>query len=193
MATLQAGQSLILSAADGEVVSVQNDFDAFAYTVELNVGPPPTTTIPGPPACTDPLTCDVVTSIRARWRCDTPGCTLGDWIGGVIAWPEWSAYESNARTGSQSRTVYADTGEMLYPYMGAWADGCTIEAVFDTVLIIEWERGTNIWRATYLSPGQSHTIDLVSPEDNVLLETPDTPTTFGVRITNCTPQVIDKS
>jgi hypothetical protein len=76
--------------------------------------------------------------------------------------------------------------------MGSWADGCRITAVFDTVLIVEWRRGSDAWRSTYLAPGQSYEISLISPEDNVLLETPDTPTTFGIRLENCTPQVIDK-
>ena len=203
LGSLAAGQSLVVSglAAD-EVVSVQNDGGSFSYTFTINAEPTPptsstttttTTTVPVPPTCTDPLTCDVVTSIRARWRCNIEGCTWADWVGGVINWPSWAAYESNGRSNDASRTVYSESGELLYPYMGSWAHGCTVTAVFEYVLIIEWERGTNGWRSTYLSPGQSHTISLTSPEDGALIETPDTPTTFGVRLTNCTPQPVDKS
>ncbi len=55
--------------------------------------------------------------------------------------------------------------------MGAWADGCEVTAVSGLVLIIEWERGTDQWRETYLDPGESHVIDLVSPEDGAMIET----------------------
>lgn len=65
-------------------------------------------------------------------------------------------------------------------------------AVEGEVLIIEWERGVNWWRSTYLSPGQSHTIELTSPEDGAMLETPDTPTEFTVALRNCTPQPVLK-
>jgi hypothetical protein len=199
--SLSAGQSFTVSGlSDGEVLSVQNDNASFTYAFTTGSQPPvpttttvTTTTTPAPATCTDPLTCNVVTSIRARWRCNIPGCTDSDWIGGAIAWPSWAAYESNARQGGSSRTVYSEFGgEVLYPYMGAWADGCTVTAVFEYVLIVEWQRGTDTWRSTYLSPGQSHTIQLVSPEDGALIETPDTPTTFGVRLTNCTPAPVPK-
>ena len=132
-------------------------------------------------------------SIRAVWRCNTTGCADGDWIGGVLSWPEWSAYGSNIRAGSNSRTVYSESGEPLYPYMGAWASGCRVTVRSGSVLIIEWQRGTDSWRATRLEPGETHVIQLFSPEDGALIETPDTPTDFAVSIENCTPQVVDKS
>ena len=81
---------------------------------------------------------------------------------------------------------------MLYPYMGAWADGCVVTAVFENVLIIEWQRGSDAWSAILLAPGESHTIVLESPEDGALIETPDTPTTFGVRLENCTPEPVER-
>ena len=140
--------------------------------------------------CTDPTTCDPVSAIPANWRCNIAQCTGGDWVGGVIAWPSWSAYSNNARTGDNSRTVYSLSGETLYPYMGPWADGCEVTAVSGTVLIIEWQRGTETWRETLLDPGESHTIDLVSPEDNAMLEAPDGLTEFSVSLNNCTPQNI---
>jgi hypothetical protein len=81
---------------------------------------------------------------------------------------------------------------MLYPYMGAWASGCRVTALAGDVLVIEWHRGTDEWRATYLQPGDSHVIQLTSPEDNALIETPDTPTDMVVSLENCTPQVVEK-
>ncbi|MBX3058761.1 MAG: hypothetical protein KF770_20040 [Anaerolineae bacterium] len=190
VAALSAGQSHVLvGLASGEVVSVQSSQGTFTYA--LTVGGPTPTATPG--ACVDPTTCSPVSAIQSYWRCNTDGCADTDWISAVIAWPEWSAFESNARAGNQSRTVYSFAGEMLYPYMGAWADGCQVTAVSGTVLIIEWQRGTEIWRETYLEPGESHTIDLIHPEDNAMIEGPDYSPGFSVTLENCTPQVIDKT
>ncbi|WP_162942258.1 hypothetical protein [Desertimonas flava] len=111
----------------------------------------------------------------------------------MIAWPSWSAYSDNGRNGNDARIVYSLDGEQLFPYMGAWANGCVVTAVFDYVLVIEWQRGTNDWRSTYLAPGESHTISLIEPEDNALIETPDSPTTFGIRLENCDPQPLGSS
>jgi len=148
------------------------------------------TLTPTPSGCTDPLSCDPVSAVPAFWRCNIPECSGGDWIGTVIAWPSWSAYSSNARSGNNSRTVYSAEGEILYPYMGSWADGCVVTAVSGIVLIIEWERGADIWRETYLSPGQSHMIDLVATEDGAMLESPNDSTIFSVSLSNCAPQSI---
>lgn len=150
------------------------------------------TLTPTPNVCTDPTTCDIVQAIPAVWRCNIlEACTSGDWVGGVIAWPDWSAYHNNARTGDNSRSVFAiANNQPLYPYMGSWADGCEITAVSGTTLIIEWQRGTDVWRSTFLDPGESHTIDLVSPEDGALIEAPDGSTNFSVSLENCTPQNI---
>jgi hypothetical protein len=189
---LRAGDSYPVSnLGPGEVLSVQ-DANPFSATLTTTGAPPPTTTT-APPACQDPTSCNPVSSIRSVWKCNTPGCTAEDWIGGVIAWPSWAAYENNARQGVQSRTVYSNQGEKLYPYMGAWASGCRITAVSGEVLIIEWRRGTDTWRSRYLQPGETHTIQLVGQEDGALLETPDTPTDFTVRIDNCTPQPVNKT
>lgn len=150
------------------------------------------TATPAPPACTDPTSCNPVSGVQAYWRCDSPDCSGTDWIGTVINWPSWSAYENNARSGNNSRTVYSAPtgGDKLYPYMGSWADGCHVAVMSGNVLIIEWQRGSDTWRETYLSPGQSHTIDLVSPEDGALIESPNDPTMFSVSLSNCVPQNI---
>lgn len=166
---------------------VLDDFGGGTTSNSPTLTPTPAT------SCTDPLTCNPVVSVPARWRCNVPECTGYDWIGSVIAWPSWAAYEDNIRTGSNSRTIYTPEGVKLYPYMGSWADGCRVTAVSGIVLIIEWERGTDIWRETYLGPGQSHTIDLIYPEDGVLLESPNDASIFSVSLTNCTPQNIHAS
>ncbi len=187
--TLNAGQTFFISGlAAGEVMSLQSQ-GQFAYALTEG-GPTPTAT---PGACVDPTTCNPVTAIQSYWRCNTPGCTDPDWEGAVISWPSWSAFESNARAGNQSRTVYSLDGEVLYPYMGSWANGCQVTAVAGTVLIIEWQRGTEQWREIYLEPGESHTITLVYPEDGAMIEGPDFSPGFAVMLENCTPQVIDKS
>jgi hypothetical protein len=179
LATLAAGQSVVVSGVGtSEVLSLQGGA-AFTYTLAgLGGGgdPPP-----------DP---NAIHSIPAYWRCNLEGCTEPDWIGSVITWPSWAAYSTNNREGEKSRTVYSSaTGEMLFPYMGPWADGCQVTAQSGIVLIIEWQRGTNTWRETLLSPGQSHTIDLVSPENNAMIETEDGDTQgFSVTLNNCNPQ-----
>jgi hypothetical protein len=109
----------------------------------------------------------------------------------VITWPWWAAYENNARAGDQSRTVFSTQGEMLYPYMGAWATGCEVTAIAGTTLIIEWERGTDVWRATYLQPGESYTISLSGSEDGAMIEGIDgLLEPFSVSLNNCNPQNI---
>ena len=187
--TLNAGQTFFVSGlATGEVMSLQSQGQ---FTYALTEGGPAPTATPG--ACVDPTTCNPVTAIQSYWRCNTPGCTDPDWVGAVVSWPSWSAFENNARAGNQSRTVYSFAGEMLYPYMGSWANGCQVTAVAGTVLIIEWQRGTEQWREIYLEPGESHTISLVHPEDGAMIEGPDFSPGFTAMLENCTPQVIDKS
>jgi hypothetical protein len=195
---LAAGQSYqVTGLATDEVVSVQNDLADFAYTLTAPVATPtaqPTATALPPTAtptaaCADPLACNPVESVKAFWRCNIAGCTDADWLGTVITWPSWSAYDTNARAGSQSRTVYSEQGERLYPYMGAWANGCQVTAVSGTVLIIEWQRGTDMWRETSLSPGQTYTIALAANEDGAMIETPATEP-IAVSLANCNPQNI---
>ena len=178
---------MVTGLAAGEVVSVQGDQGSFVYTLTAPAATPtPTAT---PVTCVDPLTCNPVSSIPAFWRCNVEGCTDPDWPGSVVSWPSWAAYSANARTGNQSRTVYSDQGEALYPYMGPWADGCQVTVVSGTVAIIEWKRGTDVWRETFLTAGQTHTIALVGTEDGALIEGPSTPA-FSVSLANCTPQNI---
>lgn len=175
LTTLTAGQSYDVDGlAAGEVLSVQSD-TPFGYRAWL---PPPGD--PGPPP-------DAIQAVPAFWRCNVPECSGADWTGAVIGWPAWAAYQSNARSGNQSRSVFAGDGTPLYPYMGAWAQGCQVTAVSGTVLIIEWQRGTDAWRATRLQPGQSHTIALVPPENGAMIETDDGMTSFSVTLANCTP------
>ena len=144
---------------------------------------------PTPTTCTDPLTCDPVTSVPAYWRCNIPTCVGGDWLGSVINWPSDAAFSSNNRTGNNSRTVYASADDQpQYGYMEDWADGCEITGVAGVVLIIEWERGTDVWRETYLNPGESHTINLVLPENNAMIEAPEGfVEPFAVSLANCSP------
>jgi hypothetical protein len=151
-------------------------------------GSPALTPTPGP--CSDPSSCNPVHAVPALWRCNIDECTTGEWTSAAIAWPSWSAYQNNARTGDNSRSVYSFGNQPLYTYMGSWADGCQVTAVTGVALIIEWQRGTDTWRETYLEPGQSHTIDLISPEDGAMIEAPDGSTSFSVSLSNCNPQNI---
>lgn len=145
--------------------------------------------------CTDPMTCNPVLAIPSFWRCDIPECSGGDWVGSVISWPSQYAYQNNDRAGNNSRTVYNAQGEVLYPYMGSWANGCVVTAVTGRTLIIEWQRGAEVWRETTLNTGQSHTISLVPPENGALIESiegsPDID--FSVSLANCTPQAVLKT
>jgi hypothetical protein len=130
---------------------------------------------------------------RAFWRCrNTPGCFSEPWTGAVIPWPSWSAHQSNGRTGNVLRYVFATDGTPLYPYMGAWAEGCIITAESGKVSVIEWKYGASDWRKTILAPHESHTIHLVPPEDGALIESADeSPSAkFSVSLANCTPQRI---
>ncbi|MGD9695521.1 MAG: hypothetical protein AB7V42_07675 [Thermoleophilia bacterium] len=185
VATLTPGASHTVSGlAAGEALFVASPAAA-GFTMAADPADPPG------PDCTNPLTCDPVDSILTSWKCNIPACTGDDWGGQVIAWPSWAAYSDNARTGDNSRTTFEmDTGEKLYPYAGPWIDGCKITATYEHILIIEWKRGTDVWRPTYLAPGQSHVISLQGDEDNVLIESPDNWVQFGAKIENCTPQPI---
>jgi hypothetical protein len=192
LATLGAGQSFTLPARGaGEVFSIQSDGD-FQYT--LTPGPPPTQepTKEPTPACTDPTKCDPVSWVASVWKYNGTDADPGDWSGGVITWPSWSAFASNNRAGFDSRTVYSLSGQKLYPYMGEWADGCEIKVVTGGVLIIEWERGMDEWRETFLSAGDTYTINLVGSENGAMIETPNNMEPFEVSLSNCTPQKIDK-
>jgi hypothetical protein len=136
------------------------------------------------------MACNPVASVQGFWRCNIAGCTDPDWLGAVITWPSWAAYDTNARAGAQSRTVYSAQGERLYPYMGSWANGCQVTAVSGALIIIEWKRGTDVWRETYLSPGQTHTISLMAAEDGAMIES-NSIEPFQVSLANCNPQSIE--
>lgn len=206
IASLYAGESFVVSGlALGEVLSIQ---DTNAFNVAVVFGDPATnggnTSIPGgaepnpdpdpdptPDPVPDPGTGVVYNSVESNWRCNIPDCDVPDWQASVIDFPPWSAYSSNDRSGWNSRTTYADDGRLLYPYMGAWADGCQITVLTGTVLIIEWERGTDVWRETILYPGQSHTINLIGNEDGALIETLDgRGLDFSISLSSCEPQPI---
>jgi hypothetical protein len=206
LASLAAGQSFTVpTLGAGEVVSLQSG-GSFQYTLTPGTPPTseptgtptstptgtPTSTPTGEPACTDPTDCDPVSWISSVWRYTGSEPDPGDWYGGVIAWPSWSAFSTNNRQGFDARAVYSESGEKLYPYMGAWADGCQVEVVTGDVLIIEWERGLDEWRETFLSPGDTYTIDLVDSENGAMIETPNNSAPFEVSLSNCTPQEIDK-
>jgi hypothetical protein len=111
----------------------------------------------------------------------------------VISWPSWSANESNARAGVNSRTVYSSTDQVLFPYMGPWATGCEVTAVGGPVLIIEWERGSEVWREKRLARNETYVINLVGTENSAMIESWDgAPPYFTVTLKNCNPQPIQK-
>jgi hypothetical protein len=203
LAWLSAGDAFAVSGLAGdEVLSVQSDSE-FAYHVLPTPDAPPGGGSGGDPgdgsgSGSDPGNGsgsgsgggdpNAIWSVQALWRCNIPECVGDDWTGAVIAWPSWAAYQSNARAGDQSRSVFDTDGAPLYPYMGPWAQGCTVTVHSGVALIIEWQRGTDTWRETGVEAGQSHTIDLVSPEDSAMIETYDGYPNFSVTLDNCTPQ-----
>lgn len=174
-----AGQTFhVTGIPDDSLLSVQGSA-RFTYHITL---PPPS----------DPLgsTAGSIRSKQAFWRCNTPGCSFPDWTGAVIDWPSADAYNTNARSGENSRSVFSTDGTSLFPYMGTWAQGCKVTATAGVLLIIEWQRGTDTWRETHLYPGQSHVIALASPENGAMLETYDGSPGFSVSLKNCTPQPV---
>jgi hypothetical protein len=185
IATIYPGEAYTISGLfAGEVVSFQSGSD-FTYRIS---GSDPAPSDPEPPAPGE-----VVHSIPAVWRCDTPNCEYENWYGNVITWPSWSAYQNNNRPGESSRTVYSFDGDLLYPYMGSWANGCQVTVHSGLMLVIEWERGTNVWRETLVYPGQTHIINLVGSENGAMLETSDAYNQpFSVSMNNCTPQPVPK-
>jgi len=177
LATLNTGGSYFVQGlASGEVLSVQSS-SAFTYRIDVPQMPPV------------PPDGEIMESVAASWRCETFGCNNSpDWHGAVINWPYWSAYSDNARSGDQLRTVYSTSGALLYPYMGPWANGCEITVTSGNVLIVEWHRGSDVWREKWLGPGDTHVINLTAPEDGVLIESDGWQGGFSVSVRNCTPQ-----
>jgi hypothetical protein len=196
LAALQTGQTYqITGIATDEVISVQAD-TTFTYTANPGTTtpttpppttPPPTTPPPTTPPPTTPPPGNVINAVIAEWRCNTSNCS-DTWVGAVINWTPATAYGTNGRAGYSSRTVTTPQGAPLYPFMGTWADGCQVTAITGTVLIIEWQRGTDTWRETWLQPGQTHTIDLIGAENGALIETSDHSPGFSVTLDNCNPQ-----
>lgn len=134
---------------------------------------------------TPPSAGDVFTLLDAVWKCNWEGCAAPDWTGAVVSWPSWSAYQSNGRSGENSRSTYSVSGDPLYPYTGSWINGCAISVLSGDILVIEWERGTEYWRETWLWPGESYVIDLMAPQDSVIIEgVPGS----RIAIDNCDPQ-----
>jgi hypothetical protein len=203
LATLPAGQRYqVTGLAADEVLSVQSDA-AFRYRLTLSDHrtPPPGPTAPpaAPPETPRPTPAPpsgppgpVLHARRALWRCHhTPGCFSDPWTGAVIPWPAWSAHQSNGRTGNVLRFVHATDGAPLYPYMGAWADGCEVTVVSGAVAVVEWQRGASEWRETKLAAGESHIIHLAPAENGALIESQDGTFDFSVSLRSCTPQRIE--
>jgi hypothetical protein len=182
LATITPGDPYeIEGVSASEVVSVQSgEF----FTYEITAGEPGEPEEPGEPW--EPG--DAIQSLLAFWHCNIPECDGSPWSSAVISWPSWAAYQSNNRSGNSSRSVFSHEGKPLYPYMGSWADGCEVTAVSGTVLIIEWQRGTDVWRETFLEPGQTHVIDLAAPEDGAMIESFEGSPGFSVTLQNCNPQ-----
>jgi hypothetical protein len=196
LGAITPGSPLVVSGlAHGEVLTVQGDFQ-FVYEITLGDGvPEPPDPDPGDPGEPDPSDPDDggIGSQEAFWRCNVPECEGSDWLASVISWPSWAAYEWNARSGNNSRTVYSAQGDLLYPYMGPWANGCEVTVLTGAVLIIEWERGTDLWRETRLQAGQTHVITLLGTENGAMIETDDGPGQyFRVALQNCTPQPVPR-
>lgn len=181
LATIGPGHSLhVEGLASREVLSVQGDAE-FTYHMTL----PPVTE---PERTGDAAAQRVIRSTAALWRCNIAGCRGNDWTGAVIAWPEWAAQQSNGRAGDASRSVFAPDGTPLYPYMGGWAEGCKVTAESGAVLIVEWQRGAEVWRQTALYPGQSYVIHLASTENGAMIESYESSPGFSVTLANCTPR-----
>jgi hypothetical protein len=188
VASLSAGQShTITDLWDGEVISLQS---GSGFTFEFVEPAEPIPPQSNPASCYDPTSCEVVASITGYWHCTTPDCYGDPWVAEAISWPSWAAYSDNNRAGTLARTSFDSDGELIYPYMGSWADGCQVTVVSGTVLIVEWERGTNVYRETWLQPGQTYTIDLVGSENGALIESADYAPPFSVSLSNCDPQPV---
>jgi len=185
LATLHAGSSFhVTGLGFGEVLSAQSA-QPFSYRI---IVPPPTPPAGGPPVTGGPGT--LMQASPSLWRCEpgVAGCFSDDWTGAVISWPSFSAYQGNARPGNLARLVYAWNNTPLYPYMGAWANGCEVTGESGITRVIEWERGSGQWRDTWLYPGESHIIHLVPPENGALIEGYDASPGFSATVRNCTPQ-----
>jgi hypothetical protein len=127
-------------------------------------------------------------STFALWSCTAADCHGPPWPGATVSWSESTAYQGNGRKGNVGRDVFSLTGRPLYPYMGKWADGCEVTGVSGLAQVVEWKRGSDVWRSTIVHPGETYVVKLKPGEDNVLLETPEKAPAFTVRVKNCDPQ-----
>ena len=205
LGALKAGESVTVAGlAEGEVLSVQSDAP-FSYRLTHSDAEPQTAYVPtqasAPPplvtaepvaaAPSAPITMPregtVIESTPTEWRCDVKGCA-GNWHSHTVVWPSWSAYSDNARAGDKFRHTYGPHGEVIHPYMGPWAHGCRVTSVSGVVLIIEWQRGAETWRETYLDRNETYRIDLTPPFDGAMIESFDDSPGFSVRLKNCKPQ-----
>ena len=152
----------------------------------------------------------IVSSTIAHWHnSPTPPLDSSPWTGSVVEWPG-ASYRNNNRGGGGGQYLFEanvtpHTNERpMWGYATDWMDGATIELLSGTnLLIIEWKRGTDTWRTTYLTTiGQTHTINLSdttsgtivgptpapTPWDNVLIERDDIATgTFTAKVTLVQP------
>jgi len=181
LTTLHAGDTFhVTGLGIGEVLSVESNLP---FTGRVSVPP-----ASGPGGGSGGPQGTVMQASNSLWRCNVSSCFSDDWTGAVIAWPSWAAYQSNARPGNLSRSVFAWDGTPLYPYMGAWAEGCEVTGESGITRVIEWQRGAAQWRDTWLYPGDSHVIHLVGPENGALIEGYDASPGFTASLRNCTPQ-----
>jgi hypothetical protein len=179
--TISAGGTHTFTAISaGQVLSLVGNAE-FAY--ELTMG----AYVPNPTPPTN-----VILSTPTEWRCDFADCP-GNWYSHTIPWPSWSAYSDNARAGEKFRRTYGPNGEVIHPYMGSWANGCRVTSVSGVVLIIEWQRGSESWRETYLDRNQTYTINLTPPFDGAMIESYDESPGFSVTLENCAPQAVPGS
>jgi hypothetical protein len=187
LVTLHAGETFhVTGLGFGEVLTVQST-QPFAYRFTL---PPPT-----PPAGGAPVSGGAGTLMHAvpsLWSCNpaAQGCFSDAWTGSVVAWPAGTASQGNARPGNLNRLVFDWNGTPLFPYMGPWANGCEVTCESGIARVIEWQRGSDTWRDTWLYPGESHVIHLVPPENNALIEGYDASPGFSATVRNCTPQPV---
>jgi hypothetical protein len=77
--------------------------------------------------------------------------------------------------------------------MGSWASGCRLIVESGIVIVIEWKRGSDVWRETRLETGQQYTIELKPPEDGAMIESPDNGSAFSAVLENCIPKPLDAS
>ena len=102
----------------------------------------------------------------------------------MLAGGQWFAVDG----GVMRREREAPWSSPLFPYMGPWANGCEVTGESGITRVIEWHRGSETWRDTWLYPGESHVIHLVPPEDGALLEGYDASPGFSATVRNCRPQ-----